>query len=387
MKRRTRVALSGAMLLGGIVVVLLLTSLGSRSQGPIDTALARVGLAVSTAEHALRSRFGPPGRSADLAWFEAYRADTARLRRPDATLLGAFDSRVADTLEGVVQLESSLGTTFPLVHVYTAWGDKPEEKFPAQLVTAIWDMGSVPVITWEPWLTDFESGRHLSLPLREARERHGLVAVARGDYDFYVDEWAREAARFGKPLFLRFGHEMNDPYRYPWGPQNNSNKEFIDAWRHVVARFRAAGAQNVLWVWSPHVAYAYWETYYPGNDYVDWVATGALNFGSVARWSQWWTFRDIFGTRYQALAGIGKPVMIAEFGSLAIGGDRVAWYRDALDALPKQYPAVKALLFFNATSDQTVTYQQVDWSIGGDAALTRAVAAAIRPLCPPTRKR
>jgi hypothetical protein len=126
-------------------------------------------------------------------------------------------------------------------------------------------MGSVPVVTWEPWLTDFENVRHGSLPLRDARDKHGLAAVACGECDFYVD----------------------------------------------------------------------------------WMATAALNFGSVAYWPQWWTFRELFGVKYPVLAGFGKPVMIAEFGSLSTGGDRLAWYREALTGLPQQYPAVKASLFFN----------------------------------------
>ena len=120
---------------------------------------------------------------------------------------------------------------------------------------------------------------------------------------------------------------------------------------------------------------------------MDWVATGALNFGPIGQWSQWWTFEEIFGSKYSLLASFGKPVMVAEFGSLAVGGNRAAWYQAALTGLPEKYPAVKALLFFNAKSDQTVTYQKLNWSIVGDAALTRTVTAAIKPWVPETAKR
>jgi hypothetical protein len=74
--------------------------------------------------------------------------------------------------------------------------------------------------------------------------------------------------------------------------------------------------------------------------------------------------------------------MVAEFGSLAVGGNRAAWYQAALTDLPEKYPSVKARLFFNAKSDQTVTYQKLNWSIAGDAALARTVAAAIKPWHP-----
>jgi len=368
----------GAALVGSVA----LTSLSSTSEGPVSGALDRLGTTFGTFEHAMRGRFQGPGRIADLKWFEPYRTHTSKLKHPDAILFGAFDSRLPATLDGIVGLESTLGTTFPLIQVYAAWGDRPDQSFPLELLTAISDVGSVPVVTWEPWLSDFASDKHPHIPLRDQRDRHGMAAVASGEYDFYIDAWASDAARFKKPILIRLGHEMNDPYRYPWGPQNNTNLEFIAAWKHVVDRFRHAGATNVLWVWSPHVAYEYWETYYPGNDYVDWVATGALNFGPIAQWSRWWTFREIFGEKYPMLASFGKPVMVAEFGSLAVGGNRAGWYRDALNDLRSQYPSVRAVLFFNVRDDQTVTYQRVDWTIDSDSTVLRAVRPAIKSLAP-----
>jgi beta-mannanase len=183
-------------------------------------------------------------------------------------------------------------------------------------------------------------------------------------------------------VFVRFGHEMNDPYRYPWGPQNNTREEYIAAWQHVVERMRGDGATNIIWIWAPHVAYAQWELYYPGDSVVDWVATGALNFGPIAQWSKWWSFAEIFGKHYPALAAFGKPVMVAEFGSLAVGGDRPAWYAQALTKLPSREPAVRAILFFNTSGDKTVTYQAVDWTVGDDSLTSRAIRNAIRPWAP-----
>jgi hypothetical protein len=377
MRRRNRVALTVVALTACVGAIVGLASLGTASRGPLSSLLDRLGAAFGSAEYAARRRVRGSERSASLAWFDAYRSNADRLRRPDVVLLGAYDDGLPRTLDGAVALETSLHTVFPLLQVYAAWGDKPEEEFPQNVAQTIWNLGSVPVITWEPWLADFENARHPELPLREARDRHGLAGVARGDYDQYVDRWAAAAARFAHPLLLRFGHEMNDPYRYPWGPQNNTKEEYIAAWRHVVDRFRAAGARNVLWVWSPHVAYEYWELYYPGDAYVDWVATGVLNFGPIAQWSRWWSFDEIFGKKYVRLASFRKPVMIAELGSLAVGGDRPAWYSAALQPLPAREPAVHAVLFFNAKEDQTTTYQKVDWTVTDDSATAAAIRQAL----------
>ena len=276
MKRRYRLLVTGAVAGGCIAGFAALTALSSRSQGPLTAALERAATGVGRVEQAVRRRLGGPERRDDLRWFQRYRREISLLRNPDSVLVGAYDGGLPLTMNGIVELERQIGISLPLIQVYSAWGDRPDQQFQLQLLSAIWDFGSVPVVTWEPWLTDFESARHPHLPLREARERRGLTAVASGEYDFYIDEWAKAAARFDTPFYLRFAHEMNDPYRYPWGPQNNTKEEYIAAWRYTVGRFRRAGANKVIWVWSPHVAYEYWDLYYPGDEYVDWVATGVL---------------------------------------------------------------------------------------------------------------
>lgn len=387
MRRRSRLATTAAALVGGVLLITALTSLSSSSEGPLETMLERLAAGVASVEHRVRTRATGAGRARELAWFEPYRAAPDQLRHPSHVLLGVYDSGLPGTATGVVELERALDTTVPLMQIYTAWGDQPQHAFPLRAVTMIWTLGSVPVVTWEPWLSVFDSARHPHLPLREQRDRGGLAAVARGDYDFYVDRWAAEAARWGHPLFLRFAHEMNDPYRYPWGPQNNTREEFIAAWRHVADRFAKAGAANVIWVWSPHVSYDWWEQYYPGTDAVDWVAATVLNYGPIAQWSRWWTFEEIFGRKYAELAGFDKPLMIAELGSLRVGGDRAAWYRDALTDLPSRHPAVKAVLLFNASDDQTVTQQKVQWSLRGEDDVAAAIRNAIAAWAPVVDKR
>lgn len=380
MRARNRIVVVLAVLAGIVAGALALSVTSTEANGPLSSLFERSASGFGAIEHAIRRRIVGSGRADGLAWFAPNRGRVEYLKSPNRVLFGAYDGGIPRTLDGVVDLEQELGTTFPLVHFYAAWGDKPQEQFPLQLATAIWDMGSVPVVTWEPWLDDFENAQHPNLALRGKRDLHGMAGVARGEYDFYIDTWAKDAARFGHPLFLRFAHEMNDPYRYPWGPQNNSKEEYIAAWRHVVDRFRAAGANNVIWVWAPHVAYEYWDLYYPGAEYTDWIATGALNYGPIAYWSKWWRFDEIFGQKYPQMASFGKPVMVAELGSLAVGGNRAEWYRSALAEVAEKEPLVKAILFFNKRDDQTVTSQKIDWTIGGDSALVKTVSAGIRRL-------
>ncbi|KYF55867.1 cellulase, partial [Sorangium cellulosum] len=278
---------------------------------------------------------------------------------------------------GYLALEAAVGQTLLLTQIYAAWGDGADQAFPSRAARAIWAVGSVPVITWEPWLSAFQ---HLDASLRPAatRDQGGLTDIADGTYDVYVDRWAKAAAEYGHPILLRFAHEMNDGYRYPWGPANNPDpREFIRAWRHVVGRFRAAGAANVLWVWAPSVSYEnYWE-YYPGDAWTDWVATGVLNYGTAVRWSKWTSFQELFARHYERLAPLGKPMMIAELGTLAAGGDRARWYEEALTGFAERHPAVKALLFFHVASDATVTHEPLSWAFADDPAVAGAVRRAL----------
>lgn len=377
MRTRTRIALSVLAVLGSIAVMIGLISLGSASAGPISTAFDAVGHGVSQLESRLARQVRGPGRTADLAWLGPLRINADSLRDPDTLLLGAYDDELPGSLEGIIELESALELQLPLIQIYTAWGDAPDQAFPTRMARAISDIGSIPVLTWEPWLATFENQLHPHLPLRDDRDEGGLRDIATGKYDFYIDEWAADAAAFGKPIMVRFAHEMNDPYRYPWGPQNNETQHFVAAWRRVVDRVRTAGADNVVWVWSPHVAYEGYEDYWPGDQYVDWIATGALNYGTVAYWSEWWSFQQIFGRHYDFLAGFEKPIMVAEFGTLEVGGNREEWYSDALAGFRRRFPEVRALLFFHVESDRTVTRQAVDWGFSGDSAVVDAIRSSL----------
>jgi hypothetical protein len=377
-----RVGVTLTTLAAGGLLFLVLTYVGAGSQGPIERVLTQVGALVSDVETRVAHRMRAPGRSAELAWFAPYRQDVDALRRPASVLLGTYDNRFPESIERVWRLEQALETRFPLIHFFTAWGDKVHQQFPGPSVRAIRAQGSVPVITWEPWLADFDPRIRPHLPSVEERDTHGLAAIARGDYDFYVSQWAREAAAYGDPILVRLGHEMNDAYRYPWGPHNNRPEEYVAAFRHVVEVFRRAGATNVLWVWSPHIAYDGFEAYYPGDDVVDWVATAVLNYGNVAYWSQWWTFEEIFERKYERLAAFGKPIMIAEFGTLIAGGERAPWLEAALTNLPDRLPQVRSVMFFHNDRDATVTYQALNWAFVQDSLTAASVRRAVAPWAP-----
>lgn len=379
MAKRTYRVLSTLIAIGvAIIIILFLSYLGKKSKGPLEDIVTKTGEAVQKVEQDIIMDQREEKRADKLGWFKPYKTDSALLRNPQKILLGAFDNENQESFESSINLEDTLGAPFPLIHIYTAWGSKPEEQFPELQVKAILEMGSLPVITWEPWLTDFDSEKIPGLRAVSKRDVGGMSDVAKGKYDAYLRIWASEAAKIDQPIFIRLGHEMNDPYRYPWGPQNNSAKDFVAAWQHVYTLFKKEGAHKVVWVWSPHPAYGYFDAFYPGSKYVDYIGIGVLNYGTVASWSKWWTFGEIFGKHYSELAIYNKPIMITEFGSLTAGGKREQWFAEALHQLPQKYPLIKSILFFHFSEDKTTTQQVINWYFINDARSVNAIKSEIK---------
>lgn len=357
----------------GYFLVYLITAASERSKGPIESVLERASDWVYGLEKNLILEEREDNREQKLAWFNAQRNNKEALINSKIILLGASDDSKAESYENIINLEDSLATSFPVIHIYQAWGEKPEHEFPIQQVEAISRIGSVPFISWEPWLNMFSQDNFPNIKPEDQRDKHCMTSIAQGDYDAFIFEWALEAKKFGKPIYVRLGHEMNDPYRYPWGPQNSDPVEYIAAWKHIHQVFDKVGANNIIWVWSPHLAYGQFKDYYPGDNYVDIVATGALNYGTATSWSNWWSFKLIFGNYYQDLAYFNKPIIIAEFGSLKPGGNRAEWFGDALENFHDKYPLVNGILFFHYKTDGTTTYKSVSWYIVDDVEVTTEI--------------
>lgn len=355
---RYRIALFalGWLLLIGLALQLGLNTAFQKGVDYLSYKLATVGQSVSSAEGRAILKVRQSSRREYLEPLSPLLSSTAALKNPTQKLFGAYEGQFPDSFTGFTRLEERLDYRFPLVAFYVAWGDKPDQQFPVRMVETISEMGSVPVITWEPWVVDFDPKVRRNLPPLAEREYASLRAIARGDYDFYIVPWARAAAAHGKPLFLRFAHEMNDPYRYPWGPQNgNRPDDFIAAWKRVHDIFQKMSATNVIWVWSPHVSMPWLEYYYPGDAYVDWIGVGVLNYGTIASWSRWWSFHQILEKSYPALLSLGKPVMISEFGTLSDGGNMAEWYRQAFYQLDHHYGRIQGVIFFSDAADRSMS--------------------------------
>ena len=356
----------------GFLIVLAISTISKNTEGPIGTILNRAESLIRGVEENMLLQKREHKRSEKLNWFSAIRDDKSKLINSKIMLLGASDNSQVDSYEKIIDLEDSLRITFPIIHIYKAWGEKREHEFPKIELETIYELGSVPMISWEPWVGAFSIQNYPNIePSLEKRDKGSLASIASGNYDKYIVKWALEAKNFGHPVYVRFGHEMNDPYHYPWGPQNNFPQDYIDAWIHVYEVFENNQVDNIIWVWNPHLSYDI-EGYYPGDHYVDVISFGVLNFGTSLSWSKWWRFDELLSNSYDKLLTLNKPMMVSEFGSLSVGGDRSEWFKNALTVIPEDYRAINSIVFFHYPNE-TSTDKSLNWYFLEDKKVTTEI--------------
>ena len=111
-----RITLTGTFLACCVFGVLMLTFISSQSEGPLSRALGGVASTVTSIEDSWVQRTRGEGRRSELAWFTARREQKAYLQAPDRVLLGAYDSGLPQSLDGIGELETALDQRLPLIH-------------------------------------------------------------------------------------------------------------------------------------------------------------------------------------------------------------------------------------------------------------------------------
>jgi beta-mannanase len=290
--------------------------------------------------------------------------------------IGVYRPAYPNNLSSVVEYEQATGKKMTIVHWYALWGGW-KSAFSASDLDAVTRRGSVPMITWEPWAGQ---ARDPAWSLRDA--------ILSGRNDAYIDSWARGMAAYGRPVLLRFAHEMH-AQSYPWavGVNGNTDAEYVAAWRHVHGFFERAGASNVKWVWNPNTLWggsapaadhlARWQRLYPGDAYVDWTGLDLYNTGPSLDWGApyWRSFENVLGEPYSAMSTLAqKPILLGEVGSTEIGGDKAAWIADGLSqGTLARYSNVRAVVWFDIDKSQ-----EQNWAIRSSSGAYSAFVAALR---------
>jgi len=290
---------------------------------------------------------------------------------PSSTVyLGVHVPGWLQDLSLVTAFEANAQKAVSIVMWYQGWGlTDGSQNFETSWMNAVRNHGSIPLVTWEPWL--YTQGVNQSA--------YSLQNIINGRFDAYIRRWAQDSQAWGHPYFLRFAHEMNGNWN-PWSEQVNGNRpgQYVLAWKHMHDIFRAQGATNVTWVWSPNVEYAgsiALRELYPGDDYVDWVGMDGYNWGTVSSHS-WQSFSQVFEQTYHdILALTSRPLMVAETASTEQAGNKASWITDAfVTQIPDNFPRIKAVIWFNENKE---TDWRIESSPAAQAAFTHAAAASV----------
>ena len=271
---------------------------------------------------------------------------TARLSpppvSPNSAYLGAWvnPAKTGNWVAQLPQFQADLGGKFPgIINFYVNFVD-PVPTSNLQLIAA---KGSVPLISWAC---------------------KDVSAIAAGQYDQQITQYANGLKAFGQPVFVRWCWEMNEAHtQSDIGSAGPSG--YVAAWKHIYTLFHQAGATNVALVWCPGGGNVEgMGPYFPGADYVDWIGIDDY----LRQEKNVPSFIDLFKPWYSAYVKYNKPLIVVETGALP--NDQAAYLDGIGKSVPTQFPALKAILYFDAPGPEG------EWELtpAGLAAFARLLA-------------
>ncbi|HYK31941.1 MAG TPA: glycosyl hydrolase, partial [Streptosporangiaceae bacterium] len=226
-------------------------------------------------------------------WGRSARSTTTVLPTTPGSYLGVYVRGVPDSYSPVDAFAATTGVHPNVTVYYSGWGESFRAGFAGQAA----HRGAVPLVQIDP---DYVK----------------LARIAAGWYDKYLASYAAAVRRYGGPVILSFGHEMNG-YWYSWSHRHTSPRTYVAAWRHMVTLFRHEGAANVTWLWTVNVIQkkigivnpAPW---WPGTSFVTWIGIDGYYFQSSTK------FAALFGPTIKAVHLLTRhplPILISETGA------------------------------------------------------------------------
>jgi len=257
---------------------------------------------------------------------------------------GTWAMSVAPTsTENFVAFEETVGRELEIINRFHEFSAGLESTF-------FWDRqhieaGRTVMVSWRA--TD-NAGSTSGQPDPQRAQK-----IVDGNFDAQINAMAEQLRDLNAPILLRFNWEMDQDLG---DPQNiGSPSEFIAAWRYVHGKFQQAGATNVEWVWAPRArsfAKDVGPTFYPGDQYVDWVGGSAVPITSF-------TSAETIYTDWNAWASNrGKPQLL--WVGLRENPDDGSWKAGFIDDLRTlttgPWSGVKAIVYYHSFSPKGYDY-------------------------------
>lgn len=196
----------------------------------------------------------------------------------------------------------------------------------------------------------------LQTPLSRVSDSNMIYEILAGEYEMFIGQYSKLIAKYKDVTVLfRPFNEMNcDWCNYSAYYTSRDPQIYVELYRYLYNKFKAAGCNNTIWVWNPNeksFPRFKWndeQLYYPGDDYVDVYGLTGYNTGTYYSGEIWRSFDEIYEPIYKRAEKINeKPMMITEFSCSSVGGDKTAWLEDMFNSLPK-YKKIKLGIWWHA---------------------------------------
>ncbi|MDP4181176.1 MAG: glycosyl hydrolase [Bacillota bacterium] len=262
------------------------------------------------------------------------------------------------TDNGIKDFNQLENRNLDIAHMFINWSTNFDSI--KTYANAVYANDAILLLTWEPWEYD-------------------TVQIMNGNADSYIRKMAQDMKSYGKEIWLRPLHEANGNW-YPWAigydGGKNTNSTYISAFRHIVDIFRSEGANNVKWIFNincsnvgPNTSYT---GHYPGDNYVDYNSIDGYNWGTTQSWgSTWQSFDEIFLSPYNSLKNYNKQILIAEWASTEVGGNKAQWITDSFNKIRSSYDKIFAEVWFSHN-------KETDWRINSSESALNAYKNAIK---------
>lgn len=248
-----------------------------------------------------------------LSWIAAHPVDpveSAHKKGLGGFYLGLDLAAPKQNLALFTNLQQDRGQAPNLVPFTAYWAAEPASQMPLKLLAEIGDKGAIPFITWLPMA-----------PKGEPRVANAIwTTIKHGKYNALIARYAEQVRSYGRPVFINFAPESDNP-ALPWHiSRQNPLAHYIDAVRHVQVIFLQHGVNNVSWVWNPWKA-ANIPYMFPGDGFADWVGISTVHRAGGDKGN---SFADRFRPFHHKLLPLRKPVVLTSF-KMETGAEGRQW--------------------------------------------------------------
>lgn len=245
-------------------------------------------------------------------------------------------------------------TRFAFEHVFVSWLDDNQAEIEAATQYAAQRERWL-LITIEP-----NAGKS------DGKTVDGLFGdIRNGDYDAQIDRVCLDIADQGRPVFIRWGHEMDVVTgRYDWAQHDADG--YVGSYRRFVTRCRALVPES-WYVWSPISEGPEMYRYWPGGEFVDRVGLPVFAFPErdLDIYGHLRSFSEIFRDKYDRVSIYKKEIMIAEMGVAGDDDFQRRWMANLFSSVD-EYPLLTAIVYFNSKDNEGAwedEYPVPDWRI------------------------